>query len=105
MGTFALQISSPNGPFGERALLLFGPNQRGNATPEFARSLAETVTNPFRIAVDQRSGDVAILGSDGTAIFKRPLAAHLPIGRRQLDPTAVGASRSAAARRSSSQTA
>lgn len=66
----ALQSRSPNGLFGPRELLVFGPNQRGNATPQFVRSLAGTVTNPFRIAVDQGSGDVAILGSDGTAIFK-----------------------------------
>jgi hypothetical protein len=54
----------------ERDLLMFGPNQRGDVAPLFVRRPAASVTNPLRIAIDRRSGDVAILGSDGVSLFR-----------------------------------
>lgn len=50
-------------------LLAFGPEQRGDVAPRWVRDPAASVTHPFRIAVDERTGDVAILGSDGIALF------------------------------------
>ena len=65
----ALQTESPTA-FGVRELLVFGPDQRGDATPRFVRQPAAGVTNPFRLAIDRQSGDAAILGSDGVALFR-----------------------------------
>lgn len=82
-----LQAISSNGPFEPGDLLAFGPRQRGNVAPRFVRSPAANVTHPFRFATDPRTGDVAILGSDGIALFRGaarlpprewPAAIHLP---------------------------
>lgn len=51
-------------------LLMFGPNQHGDVAPQFARRLGASVTNPFRLTIDRRSGDVAILGSNDIALFR-----------------------------------
>jgi len=66
---FALQTQSPDG-FAARALLEFGTDQHGDVAPRFVRKPAASVANPLRLAVDQRTGDVAILGSDGVALFQ-----------------------------------
>jgi len=54
----------------ERDLLMFGPDQRGDVAPLFVRRPGASVTNPLRLAIDRRTGDVAILGSDGVALFR-----------------------------------
>ncbi len=51
-------------------LLAFGPKQQGNATPFAVRSPAASVTHPFRLAIEAHTGDVAVLGSDGVALFR-----------------------------------
>jgi hypothetical protein len=55
---------------GVRELVAFGRDQRGDAEPLFDRRPAASVTNPFRLAIDRLTGDVAILGSDGIALFR-----------------------------------
>jgi hypothetical protein len=52
-------------------LLAFSPNQRGNVAPFAVRAPAAGVTHPFRIALDRRTGNLAILGSDGIALFAK----------------------------------
>lgn len=54
----------------ERDLLMFGPDQRGDVAPLFVRRPGASVTKPFRLAIDRRTGDVAILGSDGVSLFR-----------------------------------
>ena len=54
----------------ERDLLMFGPDQRGDVAPLFVRRPGASVTNPLRLAIDRRTGDVAILGSDGVSLFR-----------------------------------
>ncbi|HLY03248.1 MAG TPA: hypothetical protein VKR56_12230 [Candidatus Cybelea sp.] len=54
----------------EHDLLAFGPDQHGNVVPRFVRRPAASVTHPFRLAIDRRTGDVAILGSDGVSLFR-----------------------------------
>ena len=69
-------------------VLVFSPQQNGDVAPESIRKLSATVTHPFRIAVDARTNDIAILGSDGVAFF----------GASQLDYAAyaIGGPRGAA---------
>ena len=50
-------------------ILAFAPRQSGDVAPQWVRKPSATVSHPFRIAVDASTGDVAILGSDGTALF------------------------------------
>lgn len=50
-------------------LLAFSPNQRGNVAPFAVRAPAAGVTHPFRMALDRKTGNIAILGSDGIALF------------------------------------
>jgi hypothetical protein len=50
-------------------ILAFAPRQSGDVAPQWVRKPSATVSHPFRIAVDAGTGDVAILGSDGTALF------------------------------------
>lgn len=64
-----LQRDSPDLPSGNE-ILAFGPGQKGNVAAMWVRDPAATVTHPFRIAVDQTTNDVAILGSDGVALFR-----------------------------------
>ncbi len=52
-------------------LLAFAPNQSGNVAPFAARTPAARVTHPFRMALDRKTGNVAILGSDGIALFAK----------------------------------
>jgi hypothetical protein len=54
----------------DRDLLMFGPDQRGDVAPLFVRRPGASVTNPLRLAIDRRTGDVAILGSDGVSLFR-----------------------------------
>ncbi len=65
-----LQRGSPDS-LGKSEILAFGPNQRGNSAPAWVRDPAANVTYPFEMAVDPKTGDVAILGSDGVAYFPR----------------------------------
>lgn len=55
----------------DRELIAFGPKQRGNVSPLWVRDPPASVTNPFQIAVDEKTNDVAVLGSDGVALFPR----------------------------------
>jgi hypothetical protein len=57
-------------------ILAFGPQQRGNVAPQWIRDPATSLTHAFRIAVDNTTHDVAMLGSDGVALF--PSAAARP---------------------------
>jgi hypothetical protein len=50
-------------------ILAFGPQQRGNVAPQWIRDPATSLTHAFRIAVDNATHEVAILGSDGVALF------------------------------------
>ena len=60
-----------------REVIAFGPRQRGDVAPSSVRHPATTLWNASSMAVDRRSGDVAILASDGLAYF--PSAArHAP---------------------------
>ena len=52
-------------------LLAFAPNQSGNVAPFAARTPAAGVTHPFRMALDRKTGNIAILGSDGIALFAK----------------------------------
>jgi len=72
----ALQQDAPVIPSNSE-ILAFSPQQRGDVAPQWIRKPSATVTHPFRIAVDDRTGDVAILGSDGVALF-RGAARHPP---------------------------
>jgi hypothetical protein len=59
-------------------LLVFGPHQRDDAAPLVVRDPITSLSNAHRMAAAE-GGDVAILGSDGVAIFRhaadRPLQA------------------------------
>lgn len=63
-------LSLQSALWSERNLLMFGPNQRGDVAPLFVRRPGASVTKPLRLAIDRRSGDVAILGSDGVSLFR-----------------------------------
>jgi hypothetical protein len=52
-------------------LLAFAPHQSGNVAPFAVRAPAAGVTHPFRMALDRKTGNVAILGSDGIALFAK----------------------------------
>ncbi|MFZ1018180.1 MAG: hypothetical protein WAN39_09935 [Candidatus Cybelea sp.] len=65
----ALQREAPT-MRSNREILAFAPWQRGDVAPQWVRKPAATVSHPFRLAVDASTGDVAILGSDGTALFR-----------------------------------
>jgi hypothetical protein len=52
-------------------LLAFAPNQHGNVAPIAVRAPAAGITHPFRMAIDRKTGNVAILGSDEIALFPR----------------------------------
>jgi Adipocyte plasma membrane-associated protein-like, N-terminal len=68
-----LQPDSPNLPSNSE-ILAFGPQQRGDAAPRWIRKPATNLTHAFRIAVDRDTNDIAILGSDGIAFFRRAAA-------------------------------
>jgi sugar lactone lactonase YvrE len=56
---------------GNAEIVAFGPEQRGNVAPSSTREPAASTSHPFRMAVDRRTGDVAILGADGVAYFPK----------------------------------
>jgi DNA-binding beta-propeller fold protein YncE len=65
----ALQQDAPTIPSNSE-VLAFSPQQSGDVAPKWIRKPSASVTHPFRIAIDANNGDVAILGSDGTAVFR-----------------------------------
>lgn len=52
-------------------VIAFGPEQRGDVPPIAIRDPATSTSHALRMAVDRRSGDVAVLASDGVAYFRR----------------------------------
>ena len=52
-------------------LLAFAPGLSGNVAPFAVRAPAAGVTHLFRMALDRETGNVAILGSDGIAVFAK----------------------------------
>ncbi len=73
----ALQLPTSEG-LRDGALLAFGPDQRGDVAPRYVRRPAARVLRPFRLAVDRQTGDVAILGADGVALFRNAARKPLP---------------------------
>lgn len=71
----ALQQEAPVSS-SDSEILAFAPEQKGDVAPRWIRKPSATVRHPFRIAIDAKTNDVAILGSDGVAFFRE--AARLP---------------------------
>jgi hypothetical protein len=71
-----LVLTEKNLTGSDRELIAFGPKQRGDVPPLWVRDPPASVTNPFQIAVDEKTNDIAVLGSDGVALF--PGAADRP---------------------------
>jgi len=65
-----LQKESPAFASGSE-IIAFGPEQSGDIAPAWVRNPAVSATHAIRMAIDRKTGDIAILGSDGIAYFTK----------------------------------